>query len=75
MQRFRSEALELNYKTTAGKVGNELLYHMDEPIEVDQFSDTCSRCCKRYSQLMRRTNTPGRVGPYRHLNNRRPTID
>jgi len=32
---FGSEALELTYKTLAGKVANELLYHHDEPrLEV-----------------------------------------
>ena len=35
VQRFGSEALELTYKTPAGKVANELLYRHDEPrLEV-----------------------------------------
>ena len=35
VQWFGSEALELTYKTPAGKVANELLYRHDEPrIEV-----------------------------------------
>src|SRR3989442_5875825 len=35
VQWFGSEALELTYKTPAGKVGNELLYRHDEPrIEI-----------------------------------------
>ncbi len=35
VQWFGSEALELTYKTTAGKVANELLYRHDEPrLEV-----------------------------------------
>lgn len=39
MQRFGSEALELTYKTPAGKVANELLYRHDEArleiVDVD----------------------------------------
>ena len=31
VQWFGSEALELTYKTPAGKVANELLYRHDEP--------------------------------------------
>ena len=31
VQWFGSEALELTYKTAAGKVANELLYRHDEP--------------------------------------------
>ena len=31
VQSFGSEALELTYKTAAGKVANELLYRHDEP--------------------------------------------
>ncbi|MBV5274382.1 MAG: hypothetical protein JZU52_12320, partial [Lamprocystis purpurea] len=31
VQWFGSEALELTYKTSAGKVANELLYRHDEP--------------------------------------------
>ncbi|MCU0983076.1 MAG: hypothetical protein MUF25_28280, partial [Pirellulaceae bacterium] len=35
VQWFGSEALELTYKTPAGKVANELLYRHDEPrLEV-----------------------------------------
>ena len=35
VQWFGSEALELSYKTSAGKVANELLYRHDEPrIEI-----------------------------------------
>ena len=35
VQWFGSEALELTYKTPAGKVANELIYRHDEPrLEV-----------------------------------------
>jgi lipopolysaccharide export system permease LptF/LptG-like protein len=38
VQWFGSEALELTYKTPAGKVANELLYRHDEPrIDVVEF--------------------------------------
>jgi hypothetical protein len=35
VQWFGSEALELTYKTPAGKVANELLYRIDEQPRLD----------------------------------------
>ncbi len=43
VQWFGSEALELTYKTTAGKVANELLYRHDEPLWCAKIGSGCAR--------------------------------
>ena len=56
VQWFGSEALELTYKTSAGKVANELVYRHDEPrLEVVEqgrpwsFEVVSDELCKRAS--------------------------
>jgi hypothetical protein len=45
VQWFGSEALELTYKTTAGKVANELLYRHDEARCKKMLSTINLACC------------------------------